>query len=320
VDELSTELLLHILETMTTIRLFESKAKDLFLAGVIRGTLHLSIGEEATSAGAVLALRPDDYILSTHRGHGHCIAKGSDVKTLLAEIMGKQGGVCRGRGGSMHLFDVPHGVLGTNAIVAGGIPLATGAALAIQMRGLPQVILSLFGDGASNEGEFHESLNMAAVWKLPIVYVCVNNQVADTTPYKETIAIENVGDRAGAYGMPGAVVDGNDVIAVYRRVRAAVERARAGAGPTLIECKTYRWEGHHLGDPQVYRTREEVEAWKQKDPLKRLRDELLAAGRADEATLARIEAEAAGKIDAAVQFAKESPEPPASQAFEYVWA
>jgi TPP-dependent pyruvate/acetoin dehydrogenase alpha subunit len=305
---------------MLTIRLFEQRAKELFLAGVIRGTLHLSIGEEATSAGAVLALGPDDYVLTTHRGHGHCLAKGSDPKALLAEIMGKAAGVCQGRGGSMHLFDVAKGVLGSNAIVGGGIPLATGAALALQMRQQPRVVLCLFGDGAANEGEFHESLNMAAVWKLPIVYLCVNNQVADTTPYRETIAIENVGDRAGAYGMPGAVVDGNDVIAVYHRARQAVEAARAGAGPTLIECKTYRWEGHHLGDPQVYRTREDVEAWKAKDPIKLLRAHILSAGAADEAALDRIVAETTQTIEAATQFAKESPEPPAAWAFNYVWA
>jgi TPP-dependent pyruvate/acetoin dehydrogenase alpha subunit len=317
---LAPALLLQMFEVMTRIRLFEQKAKELFLQGRIRGTLHLSIGEEGTSAGAGLALNPDDYIMTTHRGHGHALARGTEPGPLLAEIMGKRGGLCEGRGGSMHIFDVPHGVLGANAIVAGGIPLATGVALALQMRRAPQVILCFFGDGAANEGEFHESLNIAAVWKLPVVYLCVNNQVADTTPYHETIAIENIADRAGAYGMPGSVVDGNDAIAVYQTVRAAAERARAGAGPTLIECKTYRWEGHHLGDPQVYRTKEEVEAWKLKDPILRLRRQLIADGAAEEVKLDALHAQIAGEIEEAVQYAMSSPEPAARQALDFVWA
>lgn len=320
VNAIPAELLLRMFEVMSTIRHFEQKAKELFLEGHIRGTLHLSIGEEATAAGACLALDPGDYIMTTHRGHGHCIAKGMDIRALLAEILGKETGCCRGRGGSMHVFDASKGILGANAIVGGGIPLATGVALGIQMRGSHEVILCFFGDGAANQGTFHESLNMGAVWKLPVIYVCVNNLVADTTPFHETIAIENIADRGPAYGMPGIVVDGNDVLEVYATVSEAARRARAGEGPTLIECKTYRWEGHHLGDPQVYRTKEEVEAWKQKDPILRLRRHILSRGVADEPALQSIEQRVLAEVQAAVEFALGSPDPDPRHAFDHVWA
>jgi len=320
VKDIPSETLIKMFQVMMTIRRFEEKAKELYLYGLMRGTLHLSIGEEATSTGVCLALEPDDYIMTTHRGHGHCIAKGVDVDAMMAEILGKDAGCCQGRGGTMHIFDVSRGVLGANAIVGGNIPLSTGVAFAIQQLGLSQVIVSFFGDGACNQGTFHESLNMGALWKLPVIYVIVNNQVGDTTPLRETVAVESLAIRARGYGMPGVKVDGNDVLQVYARTAEAVERARSGDGPTLIECETYRWEGHHLGDPQVYRTKVEVEEWKRKDPIARLRQVLLSEALVDQVALKAMEDEIEVRIEAAVKFAQKSPEPDPSRVLDYVWA
>jgi len=271
--------------------------------------MHLSIGMEASAVGSIAALRPDDLILSTHRGHGHCIAKGADLKLMMAEFMGKETGYCRGRGGSMHIADVEGGNLGANGVVGGGIPIAVGVGLSLKMQKRDQIILCFFGDGAANLGPFHEALNMAAIWKLPVVYVCENNQYAMSFSVKKAFAIERISDRAAAYGMPGVTVDGNDLMAVYQAVSQAVKRARAGEGPTLIENVTYRWRGHSKSDANRYRTREEIEAWKQKCPIKRFRARLIEEGILTEEEADRIAQEAYAAVDAAVAFAEASPEP-----------
>jgi pyruvate dehydrogenase E1 component alpha subunit len=305
---------------MHTIRAFEEKADQLFALGKVHGTMHLSIGMEATAVGAIAALRPDDYITSTHRGHGHCIAKGGDVRLMMAEFLGKETGYCRGRGGSMHIADVESGNLGATGVVGGGIPTAVGAALSVQLRKTGQVVLCFFGDGAANMGIFHESLNLAAIWKLPVVFVCENNQYAMSMPVARAFPIENIADRAAAYAMPGKVVDGNDVLAVYAAVAEAVDRARAGAGPSLIECKTYRWKGHSKSDQERYRTREEVAAWKKKDPIARFEAYLLQEGLLNEEQRQAIAKEAQERIEEAVAFAESSPEPRVEEISEGVYA
>ncbi len=294
---------------MHLIRKFEETAEASYMRGLIHGTMHLSIGQEASAVGTALALAPDDYILSTHRGHGHCIAKGGDVARMLAEFFGKETGYCRGRGGSMHIADVEGGNLGANGIVAGGLPIAVGVGLSIRMQRQPRVCMVYFGDGATNEGAFHEALNMASIWSLPIVFVCENNHYGMSMDIAKAMAVENVADRAAGYAMPGVVVDGNDLPAVAAAAQRAVERARAGDGPTLLECKTYRIRGHSKSDRNLYRTKEEIEAWRSRDPIARFARELLDAGRLDAAALARIEREAQAAIDAALEFAKSSPPP-----------
>ncbi|MBC7232485.1 MAG: pyruvate dehydrogenase (acetyl-transferring) E1 component subunit alpha [Chloroflexi bacterium] len=318
--QLTKEKLIDMLRKMHTIRAFEEKADQLFALGKVHGTMHLSIGMEATAVGAIAALRPDDYITSTHRGHGHCIAKGGDVKLMMAEFLGKETGYCRGRGGSMHIADVESGNLGATGVVGGGIPTAVGAALSVQLRKTGQVVLCFFGDGAANMGIFHESLNLAAIWKLPVVFVCENNQYAMSMPVARAFPIENIADRAAAYAMPGKVVDGNDVLAVYAAVAEAVDRARAGEGPSLIECKTYRWKGHSKSDQERYRTREEVAAWKKKDPIARFEAYLLQEGLLTEEQRQAIAKEAQERIEEAVAFAESSPEPRVEEISEGVYA
>ena len=298
-----------LLRQMVTIRAFEQKAEDLYAMGKVHGTMHLSIGMEASAVGAIAALRSDDFILSTHRGHGHCIAKGANLNRMMAEFLGKETGYCRGRGGSMHIADVKGGNLGANGVVGGGIATAMGVALGLNMQGREQIVLCFFGDGAANLGPFHESLNMAAIWKLPVVYVCENNQYAMSFSVNRAFAIPKISDRAAAYGMPGKTVDGNDLMAVYEAVREAVERARAGQGPSLIENVTYRWRGHSKSDANRYRTQEEVEAWKEKCPIERFRQQLIEQGVFTEQETDRIEQQAYAAIDAAVAFAENSPEP-----------
>jgi len=309
-----------MLRQMYSIRAFEEKAEQLYAMGKVHGTMHLSIGEEASAVGAIAALRPDDLILSTHRGHGHCIAKGADLNRMMAEFMGKETGYCRGRGGSMHIADVEGGNLGANGVVGGGIPISVGVGLSLKMQKRDQIVLCFFGDGAANNGAFHESLNMAAIWKLPVVFVCENNQYAMSFSVKKAFAIERISDRAAAYGMPGVTVDGNDVLAVYQAVSQAVKRARAGEGPSLIENVTYRWRGHSKSDANRYRTREEIEAWKQKCPIKRFRARLIEEGMLTEEEADRIEREAYAAIEAAVQFAEASPEPTLETIEEGVYA
>ncbi len=297
------------LRKMYLIRKFEEAAEQCYMRGLIHGTMHLSIGQEASAVGASLPLRREDYVLSTHRGHGHCIAKGGDPNAMFAEFFGKVTGYCRGRGGSMHIADVEGGNLGANGIVGGGLPIAVGVGMSIRMRKAGTVCMAFFGDGAANEGAFHESLNLAAIWRLPIVFVCENNQYAMSMPVGRAMAVPNVADRAPAYGMPGVVVDGNVFAAVAGAAGAAVERARSEGGPTLIECQTYRIRGHSRSDRNLYRTKEEIEDWRARDPILRLRRELAEAGRLDDAEADAIEAQAAQAIEAAVEFARNSPDP-----------
>ena len=309
-----------LLRQMWLIRAFEEKAENLYAQGKIHGTMHLSIGMEASAVGAVAALQPDDYILSTHRGHGHCIAKGADLDRMMAEFMGKETGYCRGRGGSMHIADVAGGNLGANGVVAGGIPIAVGVGLSQKMQGTGRVCLCFFGDGAANSGPFHEALNMAAIWTLPVVFVCENNQYAMSYPASKAFAIPRISDRAAGYGMPGETVDGNDLNAVYAAVSRAVERARAGEGPSLVENVTYRWRGHSKSDANRYRSREEIEAWKEKDPIARFERWLAQAINLNESDARAIQQAAYAAIEAAVAFADASPEPDLAAIEEGVYA
>jgi pyruvate dehydrogenase E1 component alpha subunit len=317
---LTTKQLTDALRKMHLIRLFEEKAESLYAMGKIHGTMHLSIGQEASAVGSVLALRPDDYILSTHRGHGHCIAKDAEPQLMMAEFFGKDVGYCRGRGGSMHIADVAGGNLGANGIVAGGLPLSTGVGLSLQMQKKENVCLTFFGDGAANEGAFHESLNLAAIWQLPVVYICENNQYAMSMPVENAFPIEQISQRAAAYNMPGVTVDGNDLFAVYEAVKTAVVRARAGEGPSLIESVTYRWRGHSKSDRQRYRTRDEVKEWQAKDPIKRLAKQLADAGIATEAELAELETAAQQTIEESVAFAEAADDPDPATILDGVYA
>ena len=310
---------LKIYQTMNNIRAFENKALWLFEHNMLRGSVHLCVGEEASPAVVGSLLREDDYIASTHRGHGHCIAKGAELGRAMAELMGKATGYCGGRGGSMHIADVTQGNLGANAIVAGGMPIAVGGALAATLKGTDQVAVSFFGDGASNEGAFHEAINLAAVWKLPVIFLCENNGYGISVPQWQSTSVEDIADRAVGYGIPGKVVDGNDVYAIDEAVSEAIERARKGEGPSLIECKTYRWYGHWTGDPQVYRSREEVEAWKLKDPVKRMRERMIADGVATAEELDAIEQAALDAVEKATEFALNSPEPDPATVMEDVF-
>jgi len=311
---------IELLRQMCTIRAFEEMAEKLYAMGKIHGTMHLSIGMEASAVGAVAALKPDDLILSTHRGHGHCITKGADLNLMMAEFMGKENGYCRGRGGSMHIADLEGGNLGANGVVGGGIPMAVGVGLSLKMQKLDQIILCFFGDGAANLGPFHEALNMAAIWTLPVVFVCENNQYAMSYPARKAFAIERISDRAAAYGFPGETVDGNDVLAVYEAVDRGVKWARKGNGPSLIENVTYRWRGHSKSDANRYRTNEEIDAWKEKCPIKRFKAHLMEKDILSEEEIDQIEKVAYATIDAAVDFADKSPEPDLETIEEGVYA
>jgi len=317
---LEREFCVDMLSEMHKIRIFEETVDDLYARGLVHGTMHLSIGQEASAVGSISALRDEDYILSTHRGHGHCIAKGADIKLMMAEFMGKETGYCRGRGGSMHIADMEGRNLGANGVVGGGIPLAVGVGLSLKMRGRDEIVMGFFGDGAANQGSFHESLNMAAIWCLPVVYVCENNQYGMSMSTRRAFKIENISQRAASYGMPGVTVDGNDVLEVYEAATEAVKRARAGEGPTLIECKTYRWKGHSKSDHERYRTKEEIKAWKKKDPIKRFREILIAEGVIGEEEARQIEEEARQTITEAVEYAQASPEPAVDTILEGVYA
>ena len=297
------------LSKMHLIRKFEETAEASYMRGLIHGTMHLSIGQEASAVGATLPLRAEDYILSTHRGHGHCIAKGADPGRMFAEFFGKENGYCRGRGGSMHIADVAGGNLGANGIVAGGLPIAVGVGMSIRAQKQDRVCLVFFGDGAANEGAFHEALNLASIWKLPIVFLCENNKYGMSMDIARAMAVPNVADRACAYAMPGVVVDGNDLPAVAAAAKHAVERARGGDGPTLVECKTYRLRGHSKSDRNLYRTKEEIATWRDKDAIRRLEQELIKCGRFAQADLLAIEQAARKTIDDALEFAKASPDP-----------
>jgi len=308
------------LRRMHLIRKFEEVAEQSYMRGLVHGTMHLSIGQEASAVGSTLHLRPDDYILSTHRGHGHCIAKGADPARMLAEFFGKETGYCRGRGGSMHIADLATGNLGANGIVAGGLPIAVGVGMSIKAQKQSRVCMVFFGDGAANEGAFHESLNMASIWKLPVVFLCENNKYGMSMDIANAMAVPNVADRAGAYAMRGVTVDGNDLPAVAAAAKAAIEHARQGGGPTLLECKTYRLRGHSKSDRNLYRTKEEIEAWRQRDPIRRLEDELNAQHRIEAGELAAIELAAQHEIEKALEFAKSSPDPDPAQLTRDVYA
>ncbi len=317
---IAKEKLIEMYTIMVRIRTFEERAAKEFAAGKIPGFMHLYVGEEAVATGACANLRPDDYITSTHRGHGHLIAKGGKTDRMMAELYGKKNGYNKGKGGSMHIADMEIGILGANAIVGAGIPIAGGAALSAKMRGTDQVIICFLGDGATNTGRFHEGVNLAAIWDLPVVYVIENNTYAESTPISAVCKLVNLSDRASAYGIPGKTVDGNDVLAVYEAVWEAVARARKGQGPTLIECKTYRYRGHFEGDPQTYKTKEEAEEWMKKDPIPRFRKRLVEMGVLTEEDAGKIGQEMKAEIEKAVKFAEESPYPAPEEALEDVYA
>ena len=307
-ETLSREARIEMLHRMWLMRAFEEKAEQIFAAGKLHGTMHLYIGQEASAVGAMTALRPDDFLFSTHRGHGHSIAKGTDLNSLMAEFMGKEAGCCRGRGGSMHFADLAHGHMGTNGIVAGALPLAAGVGLSIKMQKGSQVAIVFFGDGAINNGAFHEAMNMAGLWKLPVIFVCENNHYGYSTAVHKASSVERLSLRAAAYGVRGVTVDGNDVMSVYDAVLQAAAQARHGQGPSLIETVTYRWRGHSKNDANRYRTLEEIERWKERCPIKRWQAQLVADRllSADEAE--HVRAGAYASVEAAHAFAEASPE------------
>jgi pyruvate dehydrogenase E1 component alpha subunit len=312
---------LKMYQTMVRIRLFEQRIMELFQQGRLPGFLHLSIGQEAVPTGVCAHLRPNDYISSTHRGHGDVIAKGARLDRMMAELYGKSTGYCKGKGGSMHIADLELGILGANGIVGAGIPIATGTALAFRMRRTDQVAVCFFGDGGSNTGAFHEGLNLASVWNLPVVFVCENNQFAESTPQRVHQKIKDIAVRALAYDIPGETVDGMDVLEVYRVAGEAIARARAGGGPTLVECKTYRFYGHYVGDPgTAYRPLEEVEEWKQRDPIPTFARRLVADGMTTEAELQAIDAAVQRELEDAIRFAEASPEPDLEEALRDIYA
>jgi len=316
---LSNYQIIEMYKTMKRIREFESKAMELFGEGHIPGFVHLYMGEEAVATGVCSNLNEDDYITSTHRGHGHIVAKGGDLKYMMAELFGKATGYCKGKGGSMHIADATKGILGANGIVGAGHNIAVGAGLSAKYKGTGQVCICFFGDGSTNQGTFHESLNMASIWKLPVIFVCENNLYGISMHQSRHQAIQDVADRAVAYNMPGVVVDGNDIFAVYEAANEAINRARNGQGPTLIECKTYRHRGHFEGDPTTYRDPEEVREWLNKDPIHRLFEYMIENNISTEEEIQRINEEVNKEIDEAVRFAEESPYPPLESAVEDIY-
>lgn len=307
------------LRQMHLIRRFEEGAEESYMRGLIHGTMHLSIGQEASAVGICLPLTDTDQITSTHRGHGHCIAKGAEVGRMFAEFFGKETGYCRGRGGSMHIADVTKGNLGANGIVGGGLPIAVGAALSMKMQKRDDVVISFFGDGANNEGAFHEALNMASIWKLPVVFVCENNKYGMSVSTERSTAVKNIAERAVAYSMPGVTVDGNSLSDVSEASVTAIERARRGEGPTLIECKTYRHRGHSKSDRNRYRTKEEIDDWISKDPIGRFEAELIQYGIVTENEVEEIRASVEREIADGIEFAKNSPSPDPSDATRFVY-
>jgi pyruvate dehydrogenase E1 component alpha subunit len=305
---------------MVLIRRFEDHLYRLFLQGLVPGTLHQYQGQEAIAVGVCTALRKDDVIFSTHRPVGHAIAKGVSLKGIAAELWGKEAGCAGGKGGQMHIGDISVGMMPSNAIVGANVPHATGAALGFKLRGLDRVAVSFFGDGATNSGAFHEGINLAAVKDAPVIFVCENNQYAASTHISLTTRIENIAERASAYGIPGFTVDGMDVLAVYRSAQEAIDRARNGQGPTLLEYKCYRYMGHSRGDPGNYRADEEAEDWRQRDPILQFREALLADYGQHEQELDEIEASCQVEVEEAVAFAQTAPEPPESETYEGVYA
>ncbi len=317
---LSQELLLEMYRRMLRIRQFETAASDLFRRGQVKGTVHPYIGQEASGVGVCMALNRDDLIAGTHRSHGHNIAKGADTAKMMAEILGRATGYCQGRGGSMHIAAFETGSLGALAVVGSGIPLAVGAGLAFKLRGETRVAVPFTGEGGTNTGNWHEGMNMAAIWSLPVLFVLENNHYAVSTNVDDIIKVKDLSLRAQAYGIPGVRVDGFDVVAVYTAAAQAVARARSGEGPTLLVTECYRLEGHYAGEPEVYRSRDEVQAYWQREPLGRFRREMTAAGTLSAAQLDAIDAEVEQEIAAAVEFAKNSPLPDPATAMDYIYA
>ena len=320
---LPPELCHKMYEKMVTIRRYEEAVLEVYTQGLMRGLAHLYIGQEASAVGICSALNDDDYLTSTHRGHGHLIAKGGKVDRMMAEMMGKVDGYNRGKGGTMHIADMSLGILGANGIVAGGMGMATGAGLSAKMRGTQQVAVCFFGDGAMNQGAFLESANIASIWDLPVIFVCENNHYGEYTSAKAITAVkEHLAERAAGFDMPAMVVDGNDTVAVYETARKMVDRARSGEGPSFIENKTYRYHGHHVGDgdpEKTYRTQEETDMWKAKDPIPRFSRRMLKAGMASEEELKKIDEQIKQQVQDAVEFAKQSPYPAADEVTDHVY-
>ncbi len=318
--ELEKSLMIEMLQKMYEIRFFEGETEQFIIKGQIHGTCHLYVGEEATAVGAIYASEKKDYITSTHRGHGHCIAKGGDLKLMMAELLGKATGYCKGKGGSMHIADVTSGNLGANGIVGGSIDIATGAALTCKMKEKDKIVLCFFGDGAANRGNFHGSLNMASIWNLPIIYICENNQYGMSTPIKEAFNIKRISDRKCAYNIEGLTIDGNNLVEVYNTIKHFSEYCRSGKGPVLVECLTYRWKGHSKSDAQVYRSKEEVKEWMEKDPIIRYETFLIENGVLSKQEAIEVKEKAIKAIEEAVSFAEDSPFPDPSTVEEDVYA
>lgn len=311
---------IEMLKKLYEIRHFEAQTEQFIIKGQIHGTCHLYVGEEATAVGAIYAIDKKDYITSTHRGHGHCIAKGADISLMMAELLGKKTGYCKGKGGSMHIADVDGGNLGANGIVGGSIDIATGAALSCKLKYKDRMVLCFFGDGAANRGNFHGSLNMASIWDLPVIYICENNQYGMSMPVKEATNIKRISDRKFAYNMEGLTINGNNLVEVYNTIRHFADYVRAKKGPVLIECLTYRWKGHSKSDAQVYRSKEEVKSWMEKDPIPAYRQVLIDGGIITESDDRDIEAQVIKELNDAVNFAVQSPFPDVSTVEEDVYA
>jgi TPP-dependent pyruvate/acetoin dehydrogenase alpha subunit len=309
----------ELFSSMALIRAFETRVAELYRDGDIPGFVHTSLGQEAVAAGVGAALEPDDYLSTTHRGHGHCLAKGVDVDGMMAELFARADGLCHGKGGSMHVADPSRGVLGANAIVGASMPLAVGAGLSSKLRGQGRVAVAFFGEGAVNQGVFHEALNLAAIWDLPVLFVCENNLYAEFTDSRRMTRVPGVADRTAAYGVEASVVDGNDVEAVHAGASAAAARCREGSGPVLLEAETYRWHGHYEGDAQPYKPEDESAAWREQDPLVVQSRRLVERGAATDDDLDRIRAEAAERVDSAIERARELPAPDLEEAFAHVF-
>jgi len=309
IKELPSEKLVWMLQKMCETRYFEEKAEELYTRGLVHGTMHLSIGMEASPVGSIAAIDADDLIIHHHRGHGHTIAKGADITLMMAEFLGKEPGYCRGRGGSMHIADFEHGNLGATGVVGGGIPIATGIGLALKMKKSPKILLSFFGEGSTNEGSFHEALNMASLWNLPIVFICDNNHYSMSMPMNRSMNIELISSRAASYGIPGISTDGNQVLGVYQIVSEAVTRARSGEGPTLIENITYRWRGHSKSDRKLYRTKEEIAEWMERCPINSFKSLLIETQIMNQGEVDEIGRLAKETIDLAAEEALKLPEP-----------
>ena len=311
---------INLYKKMVQIRKFEEKLYYLFLTRAMPGSMHQYNGEEAVAVGVCANLNKNDYITSTHRGHGHCIAKGADIKAIMAEMFAKKTGCCKGMGGSMHIADFSVGMLGANGIVGAGIPQATGAAWTCKYKKTGQVAVAFFGDGAANEGAFHEGINLAAVWKLPAVFVCENNLYGFSTHYRRVTSVDNIADRASSYGIPGVIADGMDLVDVYEKSKEAIERARKGDGPTLLECKTYRYMGHSRFEKPTYRTKEELEEWKKRDPIPLFEDVMKKTYGISEKEIKDINSEVDKEIEDAIAFAEQSPDPDPLDYKKYIYA